>query len=218
MNDTIVTGGVDAHEHGASSSTQPGTRSGRLNALTAWAPPADSPLAIKEIRLDGNLRCLIPFTAMLGEVTLHYVEYTSVRGYLHCNGDNCVLCRIGRQREVRHLLPVYDPIAQAVGVLPVSTSIRPGALQPQLFSALKRLDNNERILLGLRKPDRTLYEVQIQRLADDVDDGARIIQQYLESDERGEVALGTIYQRLDNDLLAQIPEVDAMLRMRGVTA
>jgi hypothetical protein len=193
--------------------------SGRLtDAVAKWEGEAGhAPPALAEIRLDGNEHLLIPFCTEVGEAVTHYLDYPSLRGYVRCNGEGCLLCRVGRQTELRDLLPVYDVIGGAVGVLPVSPNLRPHALRPQLTPVLRRLKANERVLLAVRKIDRTRYNVTTLPLPDDADDGADKILEFLEQFGAGAIDLGAIYQKLTDEELADVPEIATTLKVRGIT-
>ncbi len=63
------------------------------------------------IRLGSDETAIIPFTPHSMSVDLHYCQETEINGYVVCNGPDCVLCRIGRKKDQRLLLPVYLPTA-----------------------------------------------------------------------------------------------------------
>lgn len=176
------------------------------------APP--SPLGV--VRFDVNERAIIPFTDEYSPVKLHYLDDPAVGSYVHCNaglGVDCVLCRAGRTAETRALLPVYLPASRAVGVLALSPSVRPGALRPQLMPPLR---SGKRVVLLVSKPDRATFKVSCLPLTDDMDDGAEVIAAFEARFDAGEVNLRSVYPTLDNDVLAGIPSVAAMLRIKGV--
>src|SRR5262249_19640382 len=150
------------------------------DALTKWRAEAGcGSVCFEELRLDANERLAIPFTTSVEEVAVHYLDYPSLRGYVRCHGTGCLLCRIGRQPDVRDLLPVYHVIGQARAVLPISPTLPPQALKPQLLPALQRLKAGERVLLALRKIDKLRYSVTTLPLTDDADDGADQVADFL---------------------------------------
>src|SRR5262249_19030644 len=126
--------GVSPMDHLKNNELAPGTEdAGRLtDALELWqaeGPGAARP-PLEGVRLDANERLLVPFTTSTRRVQLHYLDAPALRGYLRCQGPGCLLCRLGKEPETRDLLPVYDPVAQAVGVLAISPNLRPQALRP----------------------------------------------------------------------------------------
>jgi hypothetical protein len=188
------------------------------DAVAKWKAEAGAaPAPLAEVRLDPSERLLIPFTTDIVEAQVHYLDFPSLRGYVACNGDGCLLCRVGQRADARDLLPVYDPLARAVAVLPVSPSMRPGALRPQLFPVLARLKADSRVLLVVRKPDRTHHEVTLQELPGDADAGEDQVADFLEAYEAGGIDLGAVYPRLTNVQLAAVPELAAAMKLRGVT-
>lgn len=170
---------------------------------------------LERVRIGSDEIALIPFTAEAEAVDLHYCSEADVNDYVHCNGPGCPLCRIGREQVRRLLLPVYVPTAQAVRVLPVSTSLRPGALWPQLGAALSA-SGPQVVFVARIQGDR--HRVSTTPLADDVDAGETAIAEFKGDHEAGSVALESVYPRLGNDDLARLPEVAAMLRLKGIVS
>ena len=89
------------------------------------------------VRLGENETAFVPFTSDSEEIYLHFCSEPDINGYIQCNGDDCVLCRIGRKKDRRLLLPVYLPADSTIGVIPVSRSLRPYALLLKLQIRLK---------------------------------------------------------------------------------
>jgi hypothetical protein len=187
------------------------------DALAAWRAEAGAaPVGLDEVRLDQNERLLIPFTTSMARTTVHYLDFTSFRGYVRCNGAGCLLCRVGRKADSRDLLPVYDVVARAVAVLAVPPNVRPQALKPQLLPILARVAANERVLLALSKVDSYRYRATPLPLPDEADDGAEQIGEFLGRLESGSADLTAAILRLSNEELAAIPEVGTMAKVRGV--
>ena len=112
------------------------TVSTKVNILDVVASEiAESTLEV--VRLGNDETAIIPFTADSEGIDLHYCSETEINSYVVCNGPDCVLCKIGRRKEERLLLPVYLPASGCVGILPVSRSLRPYALLPQISNVLK---------------------------------------------------------------------------------
>lgn len=184
-----------------------------VNLVERWSQDEASensrPLEI--VRLDGNETAVIPFTPEGTQVKLHYMDQPDVQGYVHCNGEGCVLCKAGKTADERILLPVYLPATQRVGVLPISPASRPGSLRPQIMPALR---SGKRVVLLIRKPDRMTYRVGTVELTEDMDDGAAVIQDFVKQRKAGEVDLAGVYARMDNRDMEAIPGVAVMLRFK----
>src|SRR5262249_44440544 len=135
-------------------------------------------------------------------------------GYVHCNGPDCLLCRCGRKAEERLLLPVFLPTTGGIGVLPISPNSRAGALRPQLLPILR---SGRRVALLISKPDRVKFTVSAIDLAHGMDDGATVIKAFLGRWQAGEVKLASVFPRLDNRTLADIPGVASMAKLKGIT-
>jgi hypothetical protein len=189
-----------------------------VDGLDLWESEADRGRAapLSDVRLDGNRRLLIPFTTSMVRATVHYLDYASLRGYVHCNAPDCLLCRIGRQQDQRDLWPVYDVTERAVAVLPVGPDMRPSALRPQLAPVLRQVrEGKEAILLAVCKPERSRYIVSTQPLARGAE-GAATIQAFLKDCEGGRVNLAGVFPRLANEDLARVPDVARILEMMGL--
>src|SRR5262245_23177877 len=108
--------------------------------LNDWGDDtAQYDLALGLVRIDENEQAVVLFTDSYRKIKLHYCDDPEIRGFVVCNtlvGDRCLLCDIGRKTDERALLPVYHPASRAVAVLPISPSARPGALRPQVLTAL----------------------------------------------------------------------------------
>jgi hypothetical protein len=189
---------------------------GVLNIFEHWGEDgergANQPLEV--VRLDANETAMIPFGSDGEAVALHYCEATEVGAYVHCNGPGCVLCRCGRKAEERLLLPVYLPATGGIGVLPISPNSRAGALRPQLLPILR---SRRRVALLITRPDRAKFTVSTIDLTDDMDDGAAVIKSFLDKWQAGEVKLASVFPRLDNRTLADIPGVASMAKLKGIT-
>jgi hypothetical protein len=169
------------------------------------------------IRIDASESLIVPFTTSLLRVKIHFHDTRAYRGYLHCSGAECLACRIGRKPEVRDLLPVYDAVARAVGVLAVSESLRPQALRPQLTPILRQLRQGGRLILSIRKSDNVHFEVGTLDLPEDADDGADKILAFSRQLEAGSIDLAAVYPHIDNEELAQIPEIAQAMHLKGIS-
>src|SRR5579871_2342075 len=97
---------------------------------------------------------IVPFTPDVVRVPLHFCEWFEGGLYVRCNGADCILCRVGIALAERYLLPVYLPVGNAVGVLPISPSMRPGSLLPAITPAL---ESEKAIVLFVSKPDKQTF-------------------------------------------------------------
>ena len=174
--------------------------------------------ALEVVRLDANDTTIIPFTADVIHLYVHYCEDPEIGGpgYVPCNQEaegRCLACEVGRTRDERYLLPVYVPKEKAVGVLPVSPSRRPNALLPQLLTHLER---KEPVVLFLRR-EGGKFAVGSAPLPPGCDDGAAAVAEFRERLGRREVRLEDAFPRVPNARLAQAAEVVRGLAFRGKT-
>jgi hypothetical protein len=164
------------------------------------------------VRLGYDERAIILFTAESKEVDLHYCGESEISGYVLCNGPDCVLCRIGRRKDKRLLLPVYLPAAGCVGILPVSRSLRPFALLPQMLNILKA--EKPMVMFVIR--DGAKYIVSTAELQKDIDGGEPAIKRFLDEYKAGQHDLTAAYPRIDNEQLASVEQIGRMMALKGI--
>jgi hypothetical protein len=189
-----------------------------VDALTLWDDQDDGGrLAdLTVVRIDQDEGLVVPFTTTLVRVALHFVNYSALRGYLRCNAPDCLLCRVGKQPEIRDLLPVYDLVQRVVAVLPISPNSRAHALQPQLAPVLRRVAGGEGPLLVTLRKDGAKFVVGTTALPEGADNGAAAIRAFRERFDAGLVDLATSFQMLENEDLAAIDEIRAIMAAKGV--
>jgi hypothetical protein len=190
-----------------------------VDGLALWDSEAAevAPAGLETVRLDQNDHLLIPFTRTMLRVTLHYVSFAAIRGYVRCVGPDCLLCRLGRHPEIRDLWPVFDILARAVAVLPISPSMRPHALRSQLFPALRRMANGEGpLLLAVRKDGNSKFLLSALPLPEGADDGRAVIGPFCEQLKAGQVDLASAFPAIPNVELAMIDEVSLIMRAKGL--
>jgi len=189
----------------------PENQSNKVNLLDVVAAETAESL-IEVVRLGPDETAIIPFTADSEAVDLHYCSETEINSYVICNGIDCVLCRIGRKRDQRLLLPVYLPAAGCVGILPVSRSLRPFALLPQISNVLKA--GKPMVMFVTREGAK--YTVSTAELQNDVDGGEAATRRFLDDYEAGIHILVAVYPRIDNEQLASVEEISRMMSLKGV--
>ena len=176
----------------------------------ADAESIEAPLEV--VRLGYDETAIIPFTAEGQGVDVHYCPEDEIKSYVVCNGPDCVLCRIGRRRDQRLLLPVYQPAAGCVGILPVSRSLRPFALLPQVIHVLKA--GKPMVMFVTREGGK--YAVSTIDLMEDVDGGEGAIKTFIEDYDGGELNLTSIYPTIDNEQLSNVEEIGRMMKLKGI--
>jgi hypothetical protein len=188
-----------------------------MNRIFEFLESSYNPQPLELIRLDANERPLVPFTTEGQRVTTHWLDEPEIRGYAACGGEGaCLLCRAGKSREERFLLPVYDPIGRRVSVLMMSTAMRPGALLPQVIAELVgRAEDGPPRVLFVRKESPGKFLVRSVKLGDDVDDGAPIVKSFVESLEAGRITLDSVLNRFTDEQLRAVPAIEQLLKLRG---
>ncbi len=165
-----------------------------------------------------NVAYYVLFVFAVACVMTHFLEAASasIRAYVFCDGDGCALCRAGLKADERLLLPVYDPIACAIAVLPMTLNRRPRALLPQILPLLTRLKAGEPpILIAVRKVSRDRFSVVGKPTNGKVDDGAKGISEFVGRPDRREVDPASVYPTYSDEELADISEVQDRLELAG---
>jgi hypothetical protein len=194
-----------------STTTQKGIQMSTVNILQLLNND-NVPSSLELVQLRGDETPIIPFTLEGTLVKLHYCAETEVGGYIHCNGDDCVLCRVGRKPTEKVLIPVYLPVSQSIGILPVGTSLKPGALLPQLATIQSA---ERRMGVFISKEGRYRFAVSTFDLTEEMDTGEEEISRFLEKFKAGEVDLTSVYPRLENEQLSAITEIARLLCLKG---
>lgn len=186
-------------------------RSNNVNLLdVVTAEPGES---LELVRIGSDEMAIVPFTADSEAVDLHFCSETDINGYVLCNGADCVLCRIGRKKDQRLLLPVFLPAAGCVGILAVSRSLRSFALLPQIASVLK----SDRPMVMFVTRDAAKYTVSTVEMPKDVDDGEAAIKHFLDDYAAGLHKLSAVYPRIDNEQLASVAEIGRMMALKRIS-
>lgn len=167
--------------------------------------------ALEIVRLGADQTPIIPFTPNAERIAVHYCSEPEISGYVQCNGSGCSLCKIGRRRDERLLIPVYLPASGVVGVLPVSPALRPHALFPQLAAVLKAA----KPMVAFVARDRDRYTVSTAEIGPDVDAGEVQIKAFLAEQTAGRGKLSNVIATYANDQLAGVPAIARMLALRG---
>ena len=166
------------------------------------------------IRFTENETAIIPFTTDVESIELHYCAESEIGRYVPCSGDSCLLCKIGRGREPKLLLPVFLPTTKTIGVIPVGRSQRPYALLPQLHRVLKA---EKPMVAFVRREGYAKYFLSTKELPEDADSGEEQIAQFEKDYEARKITLSSVYPHLDNHQLAQVTEIAALMTLKGIT-
>ena len=187
------------------------TVSTKVNILDVVASEiAESTLEV--VRLGNDETAIIPFTADSEGIDLHYCSETEINSYVVCNGPDCVLCKIGRRKEERLLLPVYLPASGCVGILPVSRALRPYALLPQISNVLK--SDTLMVMFVIREVGK--YMISTKSLEKDMDGGELQIKEFLEDYAAGSINLIDLYPKIDNEQLLGVDGIQKMAALKGI--
>jgi hypothetical protein len=190
----------------------------QFRAYNLLAEPVDGggtrPSRPEAVRVGPHETLLLLFTSWVQPVRLHYRETEPYKGNIQCAGAGCPICQAGKAADERRLLPVYDVIAQAVRVLPVSPNMRPWALAPQLRPVLRRVEAGEKPVIGVTRNDRYECTVSTYTWVEDGGRAAQAIAAFFEGYQAGTVDLAAVYPRVDADEMARFGDVAQISRYK----
>jgi len=191
-----------------------------IDLLTHWGTAPYAPVSDKlpVLRLERNQIPIGLFTKNIVPVALHYCEEREPKGYVHCNGEGCVLCLAGKSVEQRALLPAYVPSRRTVEILAISPNSNPGALRPQILPLIEEMAESSTPVFALvSKSDRTTYKVARVQMGPQHDTGKSVFEDFLKRWEAGQIDPAKVFPQLDNAALASIPGIATMLQFKEVT-
>jgi len=165
------------------------------------------------VKIDSNETAITLFTAGGVTVSIHYCPETEIQSYVHCNGSDCLLCRIGREITQKHLLPVYLYASGCIGILAVGCSLRPYDLLPHILRVLKAEKPMVTFVTRGRDYKYSVSTVEIQK---DVDGGDAVIERFQKEYEAGLHDLSAVYPRISNEDLANVEEIGRMMALKGI--
>ena len=169
--------------------------------------------SIELVRLNEDETPIVLFTVTAVITELHWCGESEIYSYVQCNGEDCVLCQIGRKKDTRYLIPVYLPVEKSIGILPVSPSMRPYALLPQLTNIF---NNEEPKLVFIKKSGAAKFNVSSVPIPDNYDVGDEQILKFYEENKDGLSNLESVYQKIDNQVLKMVPEIGSRLELKGL--
>ena len=146
---------------------------------------------LEVIKLGVDETAILPFTASGESVDIHYCHETEINSYVVCNGPDCLLCRIGRRKDPRILLPVYLPAAGCIAILSVNPASRPYGLLPQVLEVLKA--GKPMVMFVTRNGAK--YTVSTVDLQKDVDGGEAVIKRFNDDYEAESMTLQLFIQK-----------------------
>ena len=169
--------------------------------------------APKQLIIRDDEIPVIFFTPQAEVVTLHYCQEDELKSYVHCNGADCILCKIGRKPTDLALIPVYSPLEGRVVVLSVRQQKRPYDLYPQIVQFLDPSKAPRSVFISRQD---SKFKVSSQPLEEDCDGGTEAIAAFLKLYDQDEEILSRIYPRWSNEDLLQVERIRQAAQLRGL--
>jgi hypothetical protein len=121
-----------------------------------------SPFAIIKAN-EPNL--FAPLTDEVEEATVHYLENAPGEGgmYVHCNGDDCVLCEARKSPTVLLMMAFYDLRRKELAVIKGGASESATSLFNQIEQVMLS-DPEFPFCLEIEKKDRFSFKVRVKKL------------------------------------------------------
>jgi hypothetical protein len=91
---------------------------------------ADSPLRLLWVRDEPVV--ITPFSQTAIPVDIHWHQFEDKWDRFRCNGDTCAFCLAKRKQERLMLVPVFDPAAREILILPIPDDDVPGSLLAEI--------------------------------------------------------------------------------------
>ena len=177
------------------------------NDLTQDFENDDDQSELKVIRIGGDEVAVSPITKSYAKGYLHYLKTGEYTGYSICNFEihgRCAACDAGIPRNKRIFLAVVDLASKQVGILLVSTSLRPKALLPPVINILK---SDKAVAVFIRREGQE-YSVNTKELTQSKRKEIKpIIKDFMKQYEDGKIDITDVYPTIDNSILADIEEI-----------
>ena len=188
----------------------------KVNLLAELATPSQ-PTAMELIPLGPNATAIVLFTADGVEVKAHYVDEVEVRGFVHCCGNSCLLCRAGMESEGKILLPAVMPTEKRIGVLQFKAALRPDGLFNKLAPHLTKAASGTREVLMVQRVG-SKFSVSAHPLKPSDWDGASLVSDFLDGTAAGTIDLNDAVQTLSTAQIWAVAKIRQMLLLTGATA
>lgn len=172
----------------------------------------DIPRGLHLLRIGIEETLFIPFTGKGIEVKVHYGKEEEISSYFLCNGEGCYYCKTGRTPTTKVLLPVYSPIASEIAILPMTKSSRPQDLYPQIKRILKS-GKRMAVFASFRNQK---HNVEAREIITPDPATEEAIKRFADSHEGDNLRLPPMYEEISNEDLAEIPDIEKLLRWKGV--
>ncbi len=172
-------------------------------------------------RLSQDSRLAVVFTIQALPVSLHYLTKPGGTGtegeYIHCNGEQCLLCQLGRPANRFALLPIVSLMERRIATLPIRISYDSTSLYAMLQETLDMVADGVLRLVDLRKVGRYDFQVSSRELPPRAWQPHRLIADFTRRFEQGHIELGRIYRQVENSALATLPQIAEEMGYRGIT-
>lgn len=176
---------------------------------------------LEVLRLSENETIVSFVSANLESESTHFIKYDGVQSYVKCMGEDCLPCKTGFAKNLRHMMSVFSHETNSVAVLAITNNIKPGALLPQVLNLFKKEQDEQkgrlfRQVVGITRKGNRFTVTPMHPLPED---GLKEMNQVIENFKRNyrEGMLGeAVNLRMSADELMAIPEIARIARLKGV--
>jgi hypothetical protein len=169
---------------------------------------ADDTPPLGSFRIGQDEKPGVLFTRKHQAVNVHYCSESELKCYVLCNSDDdsdcCLLCQIGKKINKRLLYPVVSLETGNVEVLPVSDSLRPYALLPQVLNILSA---NKRVATFFSQENYKYSLKNFKLSKTERNMISSVIKSFQKSWKVREIDLASVYQHISNSILANYSEI-----------
>ncbi len=137
------------------------------------------------------------------------------RSYVHCNGDGCLLCKLGYKTDDIFLMPIFDLIDHKVVILSVrKANSSPKALRPQLMAALKA----PKSLIEINRIDNINYTVSTRPLSENLKSDPDKINAFVDAYNNETIDISEVYPRMTDEFLSTLSTIQKRMAAKGITS
>jgi len=182
-----------------------------ISTLKLLNTPEPQSANLVTMRFTENPTPTCLFSDVFERVSLHYLDTPEQRGYFHCNGDDCVLCKADNKAFDRILIPGYNIMSGQVEVISISDSMTPTALLPQILVAL----DSEDLVINMITRKFNKYTVEVRPAHPSINMGRAKIEAFNTAFDDDVIRLESVYPTCSNEEFTAIPSINTMLVING---
>lgn len=193
--------------------------------LTTWAalaqlPTPTTPTSVQPYTLifnEGIPEIVVPISQHVFAQHLHYLP--EIKKFIQCLDPVCLACKLGYERILRYVTPVFLPTTGDVKYLAISDSQRSKALMPQLLPLnLQFITSEKPTYLQITRLNNTDYDVQVITPSASFNYiSSQALTDFLEAEQAGKIDYAAAFARIENAELLKTPAIKVRAELLGLS-